>query len=85
MLGVRRSGITQALHSLEIEEAIEVKRGQIVVSDRRKLERIAGSCYGMPEAEYERVVARPKRQDIHVHAAVSSRRTAAIQLDDLEA
>jgi len=74
MLGVRRSGITQALHSLEIEEAIEVKRGQIVVSDRRKLERIAGSCYGMPEAEYERVVARPKRQDIHVHAAVSSRR-----------
>lgn len=85
MLGVRRSGVTQALHSLEIEEAIEVKRGQIVVSDRRKLERIAGGCYGMPEAEYERVVTRLKRQDIHVHAAVSSRRTAAIQLDDLEA
>jgi CRP-like cAMP-binding protein len=45
MLGVRRSGVTQALHSIEIEEAIRVQRGLIVVTDRRKLELVAGGSY----------------------------------------
>src|SRR5215204_5159459 len=49
MLGVRRSGVTQALHSLEIEEAIEVKRGQIVVSDRRKLDVLPAVVMACPK------------------------------------
>jgi Crp-like helix-turn-helix domain len=85
MLGVRRSGVTQALHLLEIEDAIKVRRGQILVSDRRKLERIAGGCYGVPEAEYERVIARPEREDIQVAVPATGRRSRLIQLDDLEA
>jgi CRP-like cAMP-binding protein len=66
MLGVRRSGVTQALNLLEVEKTITVRRGQIIVSDRRKLERIAGGSYGVPEAEYERVIARPEPQDIRL-------------------
>jgi CRP-like cAMP-binding protein len=57
MLGVRRAGVSQALHSLEIENSIYLKRANIVVSDRRKLEAIAGGCYGVPEIEYDRVIA----------------------------
>jgi len=85
MLGVRRSGVTQALHLLEVEKAIEIRRGQIVVSDRGKLERIAGGSYGVPEAEYERVIARPGREDIQVAVPATGRRSGLIQLDDLEA
>jgi CRP-like cAMP-binding protein len=85
MLGVRRSGVTQALHLLEVEDdAIKVRRGQIIVRDRRKLERIAGGCYGIPEAEYERVIARPQREDTQVAVPPTSRRSRLSQLDDLE-
>jgi len=88
MLGVRRSGVTQALHSLEIEQAIKVRRGQIVVNDRRKLERVAGGCYGVPESEYERVLTRPDHLDIHVHGNGGSRSAGQIRSarsDELEA
>jgi CRP-like cAMP-binding protein len=85
MLGVRRSGVTQAVHLLEVEEAIKVRRGQIVVSDRRKLERIAGGSYGVPEAEYERVIARVEHEDVRLPAPLTRRRSRPIQLDDLEA
>jgi len=85
MLGVRRSGVTQALHLLEVEKAIEVRRGLIVVSDRGKLERIAGGSYGVPEAEFERVIARPEAQDIRPPELAASRKRRPIQFDDLEA
>jgi hypothetical protein len=88
MLGVRRSGVTQALHSLEIEQAIKVRRGLIVVNDRRKLERVAGGCYGVPESEYERVLTRAERLDIHVHGNGGSRSAGQIRSarsDELEA
>jgi hypothetical protein len=75
MLGVRRSGVTQALHSIEIEEAIRVRRGLIVVNDRRKLERIAAGSYGVPEAEYERVIGPSKPQNIPAHGK-NDRRSA---------
>ena len=85
MLGVRRSGVTQALHLLEVEKAIGVRRGLIVVSDRGKLERIAGGSYGVPEAEYERVIARPEAQDIRPPELAASRKRRPLQFDDLEA
>jgi CRP-like cAMP-binding protein len=58
MLGVRRASVTDALHTLEGEGAIKATRGHIHVRSRKKLEAIAGYSYGLPEAEYERVMMR---------------------------
>lgn len=56
MLGVRRSGVTDTLHILEGRRLIRAKRGQITILDRPKLERLAGPAYGLPEAEYRRLI-----------------------------
>lgn len=56
MLGVRRSSVTDALHVLEGSGTIKATRGLITVRDREKLEQIAGASYGVPEAEYRRVI-----------------------------
>lgn len=56
MLAVRRPGVTEALQMLEAEQAIRAERRNIVVLDRRKLEVTAGDGYGVPEAEYERLI-----------------------------
>jgi len=58
MLGVRRAGVTVALHALEGEKAIFASRGRIAVRDRARLEEMAQECYGLAEAEYERVLGR---------------------------
>ena len=56
MLGVRRSGVTIAIQTLEGTGAIRATRGHIVVCDRAKLEETANGGYGVPEAEYRRLV-----------------------------
>ncbi len=56
MLGVRRAGVTEALHGLEGKRAIKAMRGEIVILDRRIIEKRAGAFYGLPEAEYERLI-----------------------------
>ncbi|RYE56303.1 MAG: Crp/Fnr family transcriptional regulator [Rhizobiaceae bacterium] len=56
MLGVRRSSVTNALHVVEGSGAIKASRSLITVRDRDKLERLAGASYGLPEAEYQRVL-----------------------------
>ncbi len=61
MLGVRRSGVTTALHVLEGEQIIKATRGRVIVLDRERLIAYAGDTYGAPEAEYARVVG----ADIH--------------------
>lgn len=55
MLGVRRAGVTVALQLFEDKNLISAQRGVIAVRDRRGLETIAGSGYGGPEAEFDRV------------------------------
>jgi CRP-like cAMP-binding protein len=55
MLAVRRAGVTEAVHDLQNKELIEAARGEIVVHDRKGLEKIAGGYYGVPEAEYRRL------------------------------
>jgi len=57
MLGVRRSGVTNEIHVLEGEHAIRATRATIRVLDRDKLEALAAGCYGVPEREYERLIA----------------------------
>jgi CRP-like cAMP-binding protein len=56
MLAVRRSGITDALHELEGMALIRSTRGKVVIINRLGLEKIAGSSYGMPEREYQRLI-----------------------------
>jgi CRP-like cAMP-binding protein len=56
MLGVRRAGVTEALHALRGQKLIESARGAIVVLNRKGIERVAGAAYGVPEAEYRRLI-----------------------------
>jgi CRP-like cAMP-binding protein len=56
MLGVRRPGVTEALQSLSNQGLIETHRGEIVILDRQGIERKAGKFYGVPEAEYHRLI-----------------------------
>lgn len=57
MLGVRRAGVTIALHTLEGTGAIRATRGRVLVVDRDRLGELAGDCYGRPEDEYSRLIA----------------------------
>ena len=57
MLGVRRAGVTVAIHELETRGLIEGKRGRVAILDREGLEEAAAGLYGTPEAEYERLMA----------------------------
>lgn len=56
MLGVRRPGVTVALHILEGEHMVRSTRGHVTVLNRGKLKALAGDSYGVPEAEYRRVI-----------------------------
>ncbi|OWV82207.1 transcriptional regulator [Rhizobium sp. R634] len=56
MLGVRRSGVTGALHVLEGERLIRSVRGKVIIIDRAGLISKAHGSYGIPEAEYERLM-----------------------------
>jgi DNA-binding FadR family transcriptional regulator len=55
MLGVRRAGVTEALHVLESRKLIASRRGEIIVLNRKGIEKSAGYFYGVPEAEYCRL------------------------------
>ena len=55
MLGVRRAGVTTALHQLEKLALISTTRGCVTVLDRHGLEESANGLYGVPEAEFERL------------------------------
>ncbi len=56
MLGVRRPSVTIALHSLEGLGFIKATRGLITVRNRLDLIEFAGTSYGVPEAEYDRLI-----------------------------
>ena len=56
MLGIRRPGVTVALHVLEGMHVIRAKRGMITILDREKLKELADDAYGLSEAEYTRLI-----------------------------
>jgi CRP-like cAMP-binding protein len=56
MLGVRRSGVTDALHTLEGAGLVRARRGVVRIINRKGLVALAGRIYGVPEAEYRRLM-----------------------------
>lgn len=56
MIAAERSGVTISLHILEGAGMIYSKRGRVIIRDRTKLEELAGDSYGVPEAEYRRLI-----------------------------
>ena len=60
-LGVRRPGVTDALHRLEGQQLVRARRGLITIRDRAGLEEVARLSYGVPEDEYERLLGAPWR------------------------
>jgi CRP-like cAMP-binding protein len=59
MLGVRRPGVTVAIQILEGKGLLRATRGQVHILDRPGLIDLAGSCYGVAEAEYLRLTGDP--------------------------
>ncbi len=62
MLGVRRAGVTVALHKLEAAALIRTSRGNVAVRDRDGLETLAAGGYGLAESEYVRLIGIPLRR-----------------------
>jgi CRP-like cAMP-binding protein len=56
MLGVQRSGATLAVQSLEGSRFIKAQRGRITMLDREAMLAFADGSYGVPEAEYARLI-----------------------------
>ena len=55
MVGVQRTGVTEALHDLEGARLISAGRGVVTIRDPAGLRQIAGSGYGVPEREHARL------------------------------
>ena len=53
LLGVRRQGVTVALHELEGKGLIKSTRGDVCILDRAGLRLAASGFYGISEAEYD--------------------------------
>lgn len=56
MLGVQRTSVTLSLQTLEGSRLIRARRGRIEVIDREQLIVLAERGYGVPEAEYARLI-----------------------------
>lgn len=65
MLGVRRTGVTDAMHVLEGRHLIVSTRSRVVIRDRAGLIALASGAYGPAEREYERLTGIvPARTDL---------------------
>jgi CRP-like cAMP-binding protein len=69
MLAVRRSGITDALHELEGKRIIRSTRGRVHILNRARMEKAASGSYGIPESEYERLIA-PMRKHVAANRSI---------------
>lgn len=64
MIAAERSGVTVALHILEGAGLVRSKRGRVIILDRAKLLALAGEGYGVPEAEYHRLIGPFSREAV---------------------
>ena len=56
MLGVRRSGASEAAGALQADGLIRYRRGRITVLDRPGMEHRTCECYAVVRAEYDRLL-----------------------------
>jgi CRP-like cAMP-binding protein len=56
MLGVRREGVNEAAHKLQLAGLISYARGHITVLDRSGLEKRTCECYAVVKREYDRLL-----------------------------
>lgn len=61
LLGVRRQGVTLALHEIEGRGLIKGTRNLVTILDRTGLLTLADGFYGIPEAEYDATIRRRSR------------------------
>jgi CRP-like cAMP-binding protein len=58
MLGMRRSGVSEAALRLQSTGVISYRRGHIMVLDRAGLEKRSCECYAVVKKEYDRLLPR---------------------------
>ncbi|CAO4184560.1 Crp/Fnr family transcriptional regulator [Methylorubrum extorquens] len=56
MLGTQRTSATLAVQALEGHRFIKAQRGRVTILNREALENLADDGYGLPEAEYARLI-----------------------------
>lgn len=56
MISAHRPAVTVALNILRKEGLISYEPGKITMRNRKGMERVAGDAYGVPEAEYRRLI-----------------------------
>lgn len=64
MIGVRRAGVTEVLHSLSEAGLIRSKRGLVTILNRKGLEASACECYRAVVDEYTRLFAKFPLRDV---------------------
>lgn len=58
MLGTRRTGVTEAVGTLQRSGLIRTTRGKIIVIDRKGLEASACECYAVVKEQFARILGR---------------------------
>ena len=62
MLGVQRTGVTEAAGTLQRAGLITYRRGNVAIRNRRGLERRACECYGISKREFDRLLGSKTRR-----------------------